>query len=302
MEELPIPSDEAENFYCDLYSISARLTDAKNTYKALYVITQELESPSRKDRITRAGSLRSVFADLENEMSQLMERLNALLCPPKYNIFTGEPEQETASENESNPATTYTITRNDLLDEISYYIRLLDDKIEAELALSPESKIKNDTLQSQSESTRTLKETESKIINDSADALDIYDPIKRGIFTTYVKALLHPSDPDNPKRLIILNNSLCFYSNGITKEIKQRKIMIAFADILKDERIVDKPPQGEDSKVSPAIPYQKYAAAFSFSLDGKIKESFKPKDIKNSATSIDQKIKQSLRKSLIIQV
>ncbi len=165
MEELPIPSDEAEKFYCDLYSISARLTDAKNRYKALYVITQEIESPSRKDRITRAGSLRSVFADLENEMSQLMERLNALLCPPKYNIFTGEPEQETASENESNPATTYTITRNDLLDEISYYIRLLDDKIEAELALSPESKIKNDTLQYQSESTRTTPLHSEEIFN-----------------------------------------------------------------------------------------------------------------------------------------
>jgi len=148
MEELPIPSDEVEKFYCDLYSISERLTHATNRYKALYEITQELESPSLKERIARAASLRALFIDIETKILQLMERLNALLCPPKYNIFTGELEQETASENRINPATTDAILRNDLLDETRYYIRLLDDKIEAELALSPEFKINNATLQS----------------------------------------------------------------------------------------------------------------------------------------------------------
>jgi len=165
MEGLPVPNDEAEKVYCELYSISAKFTDAKNRYNALYETTRELESPSHKDRITRAASLRAIFIGINNDILQLLERLNALLYPPKYNVFTGEPEQETASENRINPATTDAIPRNDLLDETIYYIRLLDDKIEAELALSPESKINNDTLQSQSEDAQTLPLHTEEIFN-----------------------------------------------------------------------------------------------------------------------------------------
>ncbi len=296
MKELPITGDDVENA---LHSVSENLTEAINRHGQLPEIKERLERLSPKKRFLRADFIRNDFLKIETEILRLKD-----ISKPHYpqrNIFTGEPEGQ-----EEAPLMNFTTHQyallNYFLSQTRNFIDLLSNMIGNEILCSLESPMKDDSLQSQNESIRTLKETESKIINDSADALDIYDPIKRGTFTTYVKALLHPSDPDNPKRLIILNNSLCFYSNGITKEIKQRRIMIAFADILKDEGIVDKPPQGEDSKDSPAIPYQKYAAAFSFSLDGKIKESFKPKDIQNSATSIDQKIKQLLRKSLIIQV
>lgn len=146
MEELPIPipSEEVEKFYCDLYSVSEKLTQAKNRYKALYEITQEFESPSLKERITRAASLRTFFINIETEILRLTEMLKPR--PPKRNIFTGELEQEEAAlGNEGNPAMTYSITRNDLLDETKYYIRLLDEKIEADLDPSRESSFKNDS-------------------------------------------------------------------------------------------------------------------------------------------------------------
>ncbi|HRS79476.1 MAG TPA: hypothetical protein P5522_10175 [Spirochaetia bacterium] len=280
-----------------LHSVSENLTLMINRHGSPSEIRRKLESLPTQQMCERAQFFKDEFGKIEAELLNV----KAMFRPrTPQNVFTYRPQ------NEINLVVVFTPYQHALLNDLSYrignFIELINSILSINRLCPPESSMTDDSLRPQVGNVQTTEETESRIINVCANALGIYDTLKKRTFTTYVNALLHPGDSDNPQRLIILNDSLCFYSDGITKEIELRRFLIAFADILKDEGIVDKPPQGEDRKGSPAIPYKKYAEAFSFSLDGKTKKSFKPKNIKNSATSIDESIKQQLKKALLFQV
>jgi len=140
-----------------------------------------------------------------------------------------------------------------------------------------------------------------EIIDSCATKLGINDPSKRDVFTGYVKTFLHPSDPRNPKRLIIIYDPtrdreiLCFYDADKIPpdELNLRKILIAFAYILKDD-IVDRP------KNSGEIPSTKYAEAFSYTLDGKTSQPFFKEKISSQALIPNPDLINRLKKELRI--
>ena len=162
MKELPITGDDVENA---LHSVSENLTEAINRHGQLPEIKERLERLSPKKRFLRADFIRNDFLKIETEILRLKD-----ISKPHYpqrNIFTGEPEGQ-----EEAPLMNFTTHQyallNYFLSQTRNFIDLLSNMIGNEILCSLESPMKDDSLQSQNESIRTLKETESKIIKHSS--------------------------------------------------------------------------------------------------------------------------------------